>query len=265
MTERRRLQAGEVLPLAGTPDVPAARGPTVRLTLSPRRVARRLGWIALGLALINLVAQAAHFFLPDFFMRDWLRVMFDANGEANLPSAFSGGLLLLSALILGALALAKRQTADRFALYWGFLSAVFVYLAVDEIARLHDNTIAPMRRLMDFDGVLRFAWVVPYALAVLLVFLSSLRFLAHLPAAIRWRFVLAGGLYVGAALGMELVQGYTDSRFGDLGFVSALSIGFEELMEMLGVVVFVHALLSYIARYLPGLTVSLSAAEGAGD
>ncbi|MBB5235274.1 hypothetical protein [Deinococcus budaensis] len=253
MTERRPLQVGEVRPTASTSDAPAAPPATaVHLWLSPRRVTRLLGWTALGLALINIVAQAAHFFLPDFFMRDWLLVMFDANGEANLPSAFSGGLLLFSALILGAVALAKRQTADRFAVYWGFFAAVFLYLSVDEIARLHDNTIAPMRRLMDFDGVLRFAWVVPYALAVLLILLGSIRFLAHLPAPIRWRFVLAGGLYVGAALGMELVQGYTDSRFGDLGFVSALSIGFEELMEMLGVVVFIHALLLYIGRHLPG-------------
>lgn len=260
MTDHSQTPVGGIAPLRTTAAAPVSSG-RVELTLSPRKVTRLLSLIALSLAVINIAAQAATFYLPDFFMRDWLLVMFDANGEANLPSAFSGGLLLFSALILGAIALAKRQAADRFTAYWSFLSAVFLYLSVDEIARLHDNTIAPMRRLMDFDGIFRFAWVVPYALAVLLILLSSIRFLAHLPPGTRWRFILAGGVYVGAALGMELVQGYTDSRFGDLGFVSALSIGFEELMEMLGVVLFIYALLSYSARNLPNFIVSLRAAH----
>lgn len=256
MTEHSQTRVDGGVPLGASAAVPISTG-NVGLSLSPRKITRLLSLISLGLALVNIAAQAARFYLPDFFMRDWLLIMFDANGEANLPSAFSGGLLLFSALILGAIALYKRQAADRFAAYWGFLSAVFLYLSLDEIARLHDNTIAPMRRLMDFEGIFRFAWVVPYALAVLLIFLSSIRFLAHLPSVTRWRFILAGGLYVGAALGMELVQGYTDSRFGDLEFLSALSIGFEELIEMLGVVVFIYALLSYIEKHLPGFALHL--------
>ena len=247
---------------ASTPPAGSLRtsGGIQQFSLSPGRTARLLGGAALALAVLNLIAQVGHFFSRDFIGRDWLFIMFDANGEANVPSVFSGGLLLLCGLILGVIGLSKRQAGEPFSLHWRVLAAVFLFLALDEVAQVHDNTIVPLRHLMDFGGALYYAWVLPYGALVVVLLLGSFRFLAHLPGATRRLFVLAGTVYVGAALGMELAQGYVHSRFGDTHFMSALSIGLEELMEMLGAVVFIYALLSYIAATMPGFRLQLGVA-----
>ena len=48
---------------------------------------------------------------------------------------------------------------------------------------------------------------------------------------------------------------------GPLGF---LNVTIEELMEMLGVVVFIYALLSYIEKHLPGFAVQFRVHSPAG-
>jgi hypothetical protein len=64
-------------------------------------------------------------------------------------------------------------------------------------------------------------------------------------------FVAAAALYIGGALGMEMVGGYIASTTGkNLSYVIGLTI--EESLEMLGIVVFIHALMSYIKTYLNG-------------
>jgi hypothetical protein len=98
---------------------------------------------------------------------------------------------------------------------------------------------------------------VPYGLAVLALLLGSLRFLMHLPATTRRLFLLAGAIYVGGALGMELVEAAFNARGVSSGFIPLLGVAIEETMEMLGVTMFIYALLTYIRTHLPGFVLSV--------
>jgi len=56
--------------------------------------------------------------------------------------------------------------------------------------------------------------------------------------------VIAAVVYVAGAAGMEVVEALLDRLWGSLSF-SLLTI-VEETLEMAGLVIFIHALLSYL-------------------
>lgn len=230
-------------------------------SLAPRKVARLLLWTTAVLVGVHVATQLAISFLSDFIGRDWLNIMFGLGGEANLPATFSGGLLLFSGLLLGAVALEKRRSGAPFAFQWALLSAVFLFLSLDELASIHDNISKPLNRLYATGGALMYVWVVPYGLAVVFLLLSLLKFLLRLPAVTRRLFLLSGVLYVGAALGIELLQAASNSQASGGGPLSFMSVTIEESLEMLGVIVFIYALLTYIEKSLPGFGVQLRVAS----
>ena len=67
-----------------------------------------------------------------------------------------------------------------------------------------------MNSWFDFDGVLYFGWVIPASVLVSIFVLSYLKFLAHLPAITRFRFVRAGAIFVGGAMGGRTGPGLLD-------------------------------------------------------
>jgi hypothetical protein len=82
---------------------------------------------------------------------------------------------------------------------------------------------------------------------VLLVGLADLPFLAALPAPTRGLFIVAGAVYVGGAVGMELVEGYVVEDYHgteNLAFIVASTV--EEGLEMVGIVIFIRALMGYL-------------------
>jgi hypothetical protein len=63
--------------------------------------------------------------------------------------------------------------------------------------------------------------------------------------------LLAGSLYVGGVLGLELVgAALVSAELKDSVFYS-LEVLIEEMLEMSGVVVFVYVLVAHLARELP--------------
>ena len=61
----------------------------------------------------------------------------------------------------------------------------------------------------------------------------------------RFLFILAGCIYVGGSLGMELVDGAWASRYG-MDFFYFVLTDLEELMEMVGLLIFIYALLKFL-------------------
>lgn len=120
-----------------------------------------------------------------------------------------------------------------------------MYLACDELFKWHERSVEPLREWLKLDGFLLYAWVLPALLVTAVVGLLYARFLFHLPPVTRWRFLLAGTLFVGGAVGMEMVGGKVHEMAGYGTPAYAFVSHVEEVMEMSGVIVFVHALLAY--------------------
>lgn len=228
----------------------------MNVALAPGRLSRALGAFAAALS-AAFVATRVLVFAFGLSRESRLAAYFDLGREGNIPSLFGGALLLLAAALLAVAAEGERGLG-RPSREWRGLCAVFVFLALDEWLGFHEALIRPVKALLHADGLLRFAWVVPYGIGAALVGLCCLSLLRRLPARTRGLFVAAGAVYVAGALGFEMLGGLIESRVGREGVPFAVEVFFEETLEMGGAILFIHALAAYIRDELPGLTVRLS-------
>lgn len=189
------------------------------------------------------------------------RRLFNMDGEGTLPAWFSSTLMLAASVLLAAIATERARTGDRFRWHWCVLALGLLYMSADEAASIHEmmnraGHALPLRA----DGLLRAPWVVFGIAVAAAVAIAYRNFLRSLPPATRRGFVMAGACYLGGALGVEMlgaavsdVQGLQSQPdgWGDRGDFTigyALLVTAEEAMEMSGMILFVNALLGYIAR-----------------
>ncbi len=221
------------------------------LTISTDRVRKLLTACVVGLTLAGLVFVWIRFSFPDASLK---LSRFDLNGEGNIPAWYQAMTLLAAAMLLAVIANAKQRTGDSFRVHWSLLALGFVLLSFDEAAELHERLIDPLNAITDFSGVLHFAWVVPGGFAVLLVLLGFGRFLCALPRRTRRFFLVAAGLYLGGALGLELWEGWVASHRGMANLLFYLLTVVEEAMEMIGIATFLVGLVDYLSQQEPDVT-----------
>ena len=234
----------------------------VKLTISPTRTTQVLTLAVLCLTLASVAGQFSKYYLDDFLGRGTFIALFSIDREHNIPSWYASSTLLLCAVLLATIGLAKKQDGARYVLHWIALSIIFLYVSVDEGAEIHELLTSPLRSALNVSGFLHSAWVIPGAAFVLILALAYLRFLRDLPAN-TWRlFLLAGCLFVGGALGMELISGRYADSYGLENMTYAMLATVEEFFEMLGVVVFLYALMSYVSSQVGEVRVAFVHAQG---
>jgi len=205
-------------------------------------------FLALTTAFLILAHLAGQYYL--FFVSPGnaptVVALFNLDGERNVPAVYSTLLLLFCACLLALIAHASRHKGAGY-LYWLGLALVFVFLASDEFFELHEGLVVPVRSALSTSGLLYFAWVIPYTAALAVLALIYFKFVLRLPVRARGLFLLAGLIYIGGTLGMELLGGqyYEKVQRVDAAY-SLIFVTIEELLEMTGLVIFLHALLSYI-------------------
>ncbi len=222
--------------------------PPLVLTLQPRQVARILGLTAAILILASIAGQVFRLVTGHDHARGIIP-LFYVDREFNIPSYFSAALLMMAAWLLGVIAVAKRQTGGRYAERWLMLAFTFLYLSIDEALGFHELLNGPVREMLGAygQGLFLFAWVLPGGAAVLLFGLAFLKLLREFPPPIRRAVVIGAVLFVGGAIGVEMISAWIYTRQGD-SFVYSLASAVEEGAEMAGIIVFIHALLEYLGQ-----------------
>ena len=129
-------------------------------------------------------------------------------------------------------------------------------MSVDELVQIHEwlNSLGTLKHM---HGVFFFSWVIPAGIATLLFAVTYLRFLFHLPRRTRLRVVAAGLIYVGGAIGIELILGAWTEAHGDENITYALIDVIEETMEMAGAALFLVTLLDYLGWQAPDLRIAI--------
>lgn len=227
----------------------------IDLNFDPKKSARVLAWTAAGFS-AAYAASRVLVFRFGFGPERRLSAFFDLGAEGNLPALFGGGLLLIAAALL-AVAARGEHDRGRAAGAWRWLSSIFLFLALDEWLAIHEGLIKPVRALLQTDGIFRFAWVIPYGILTGAVGLSCLGLLRRLPARTRNLFLASGAIYVGGALGCEMLGGLIEQRLGRHSPAFALEVLVEESLEMGGAILFIYAVAAYIRDELSGLSVRL--------
>ena len=219
---------------------------------------RRLIWIVAFLIYCGFWAEVWDDLLE--YDDPWeLVYFFGLSYEENLPTWVASILLFCCSGLLAAIAVGTRQEGGPYVRHWGVLSIAFAYISLDEVAQLHENA----GQWFDFGGALYFGWVIPASIVVLIFGLSYLRFLANLPVAFRNRFVLAGAIYVGGALGMELPLGYWTEIAGRSNFIYGMIDLVEESLELIGTSVFLYFLVEYLIRVSDVVRIQVTPARSA--
>jgi hypothetical protein len=232
-----------------------APGSTVKVPISFRKIMQVLVAVVVCLTVAHLAGQYYRHFIGDDPL--WLKLAkkFDLNQEEySVPTWYQTVMLFSCFQLLVINAAVASVEANRYAGYWAVLAFIYLYLSADEFLQIHERMEA-LRSVFQTSGAFYYTWVIPYGIFVLVVALAYLKFLFHLPDRTRSLFIAAGVLYVGGALGMEMVAGlFVDSHLNKLAaegtFTTAVLIAIEELLEMLGIVVFIKGLLSYLTLHV---------------
>ena len=177
---------------------------------------------------------------------------FGLDIEHSLPAWYSSSLMLVAAGLLWFISRAEPQTGQRREPAWLILAVIFVLLSIDESVSFHEAFIPLLSGRYHLTGIFTFGWVIPAFPVLVLLGLYLLPFLRRLPSQWAMRFIIAGLVYVGGAYGLELVGGAVFSREGRESVHYIAMMVTEESMEMIGLTLFISALLGYITRQLPG-------------
>lgn len=211
----------------------------LKANISARRIALFFVSIVLLLTLASLAGQFAKYYLGFERAFGFINLM-NVDNEASIATWYSSAALLFCSVLLAAIAVAKMKSGAPHAFYWTALSLVFIGLSVDETISIHERV---------FDSLYH-TWMIPGVIAVLIFGLVFLRFVVILPPKTRYLFIIAGVLFVAGALGFEYVAfEYWEQGNNIRSMAFAVISTIEEFLEMIGIVIFIYALIDYMNSY----------------
>lgn len=230
-----------------SPKLEPANLPVIRLTLNSNLTAGGLATAAILLGTAYIIIYHIQACLPEHPLYGLPR-FFDLGMEGNLPSYFSA-LCLLSAG--GASLLIASADTARQKLGWKGLGFGFIYLSFDEAAQIHDGIISPVFNSMfgSFKTpAFHYGWVVVALGAISVLVPLYIGFLTRLPRSYAVIFIISGFIYVGGAVGMEMVEAhFAATGHWPQGLFPWRAVA-EELGEMLGVILFLHTAMRYLTH-----------------
>jgi hypothetical protein len=222
-----------------------------RLLVTPKKIASMLIAIVGVLLIANLVCIYLKFVLGKNFQ--FIRTFY-FNTESNIPSLYSSLAIIACAVVLFQISSLRGEVDKRRHFHWKIMGYVFIFLGVDEFISIHESLTGVTRRAIgDGAGYLHYAWVLPYMIVFSVVFVYMARFFLRLPAWLKLQFVLAGSVFVAGAVGVEMICGKYEVVNGTTNTLTyALLATAEELLEMMGIIIFIHGLLRYYVENVTG-------------
>ena len=229
----------------------------MNITFTPGSVFRLLLLIIGVLTYLNVLGLLFWFLYDDPFHTFYK--YFNVGRERNIPTLYSVIALTVAATLLATNARHSWEKCDGQHRYWAGLGLIFLFLAFDEGTKIHEQLSGVMERWVTPKGYLYWLWVIPYGFAVLVLAAVYLRFMIRLSRTTRSYFILAALLFLGGAIGVDMLQGreaYLNIG-SDKTILYSVLYSLEEFLEMIGVAVFIYALLKNLADESPVIRITL--------
>jgi hypothetical protein len=187
--------------------------------------------------------------------------LFFVDQEQNFPTLFSVLLLGLCAVLFFIIAATVKGKPNSFYPHWFGLGIGFTVMACDEFVSMHEKLMKPTNQILGANrsAFLNFSWVVPGMILVAILALVYAWFLYKLPRKTMWMFLLAGALYLGGAIGMELVAGYIFKTYGSMSREFVIECSIEEGLEYTGTILLIYTLLDYLKQRLNSIRIEFAA------
>lgn len=212
-----------------------------RVSLSARSFVNRLSLVAAVLVVLHMVMWTVYFKTSILDNEGHWISLLDLDTEASLGTWYSSILLFLG----GALTLiqvAGRRERDAWDGWWWFIGIALLMASLDEVAGFHES----LNTDPHFTALLG-QWTVAGAILSAVLGVLVLPFLWRLPMRTRVLLILSGVVYVSGAVGVEFATiGYErDNLLNTLPY--NLWNALEEGLEMAGIILYLYALLDWMA------------------
>ena len=212
------------------------------ITVSPTRLRRFLFRAVAVIAVLGVLSEVLYYKV-EYALDEYFMDVFSLSMEHNFPTWVSATLHALCGGLLATIALATARAKRPYVKHWAFLAMAFFYISLDETVTIHEK----LNGLVEMDhGALYYGWIVPAGGVLLCLAVAYARFVWRLPKRTRNAFVLAGSVFVTGAVLMEIPLGlWTDAHgHSNLGYVFIDAV--EETLELLGISLFLCALVEYL-------------------
>jgi hypothetical protein len=231
----------------------------LKISIVPSSIIKYLTIGAITLTIFGTVIQIGKYVFN--YRENWTKIL-NLDREMNIPTWYSAIMLAFCALLLNIIARGKKQQRDRHAPEWRLLSTIFIILAIDEVASIHEILIIPdVSKALNLPWFLHSMWVIPGAIFVVWFVRYYWQFSQNLPYKSRRNFFLAAAIYISGALIMEAIGSHVAEWQGQQNITYALIATLEEAMEMAGIIVFIYGLLVYFQQWSPSLLLKIDLAE----
>ncbi|MBE9047050.1 hypothetical protein IQ255_22065 [Pleurocapsales cyanobacterium LEGE 10410] len=235
----------------------------LKIAISPRTVVK---YLLIGVVFFTLISTAIQICKYVFDYRDEWMDLFNLDRELNLPTWYSALMLGFCSLLLRIIAVGKKQQGDRFTKDWQLLSLIFFGLAIDEVLSIHEVLIIPeVSEALNLPWFLHSMWVIPGVVFVVWFGKRYSKFVRCLPPKSKQHFVVAACTYIGGALVMEMVGSHFAESQGQQHLPYALIATAEEVLEMIGIVIFLYALFYYLSKWTEQLDLQISVGDPISD
>jgi hypothetical protein len=232
----------------------------MKIVVDPKQTAIAFLWVVAVLTVISSVLLFFYYYLDDdelFGLID----LFDFAIEGNIPTLYSAVAILFSSALLALITYTNWHKPEGKRYYWLGLTILFLFLSIDEGVAIHEAIGSFFERYLYAEGFLYYMWVVPYGIAVVVVGLVFSKFVWELPKNTRARFVAAGMIYLTGVLGIEMLGAREADLRDTTTVLYSMLYMLEELLEMLGIVLFIYALLSHLTEETGPLSIVLQPAD----
>ena len=230
--------------------------PILNFELDAQNTLKYLSIFIFLLLTANILGIAAKLNLEHPYVED-IATLFDFNSEQNIPTFYSSLALLVCALLNLIVAQKHKLSGNPYFLWFG-LALIFTFLAIDEIASLHEKLSSVVRRFFNTSGLFFYGWVIPYMIALLVIAAIYSRFLLQLPGKTMILFFVSAFIFVSGAVGFELLAGRQYELSGKDNLHYYMFYTCEEFLEMLGIAVFIYTLIDYISEITDKISINMS-------
>jgi len=233
------------------------------IKLSAKKFFIHLISISISFVILHIIGQAVQ--LSGILQSSGVIDLFNLEKEFNLPTLWSSILLLIACTLLYATALLARKQNHEFIFHWRLLSFIFLMLALDETIGFHEKIGGNIGNLFQTSGIFYYSWLIPALIFVIILTFFYLRFLFSLPSDIRNLFIISGSIFIGGAVGLEMIESYMAEAGEYMSPLYNVCVVLEEFMEMLGVTIFIYSLIKYIGLLNHHLSIQLTDTSFSGS
>lgn len=177
--------------------------------------------------------------------------------EGNLANYYQGIQLLINCgLLLLIWSITRKANGPRCG-HWLALTWIFLFLSADEVAQIHETTIAPLVAAARNNEEGKTGWMLVYLPLLAIFGLAYIPFLKHLPRKIAILFIVSGLIYIGGAVVFEKVANWFADSYGDDNAGYVLIDNFSEFLESAGQALFCYTLLSFLSGIATSVVIDI--------